>query len=105
MTSLEIALFCSLLCSSDVVAAVSILKYEDQPQIYSMVFGEGIVNDAVSIILFHSVSSYVTGDKLTAWAPLVIIWKFIKLSFISLLIGIAFGLFGSFLTKQCRFLS
>ena len=42
----------SLLCSSDVIAAISIIKYDQQPKLYSIVFGEGIVNDAVAMILF-----------------------------------------------------
>lgn len=45
----------SLLCSSDVIAAISIIKYEEQPKLFSLVFGEGIVNDAVAIILFNTV--------------------------------------------------
>jgi len=49
---------CSLLCSSDVVAAVSIVKYDQQPKLFSLVFGEGITNDAVSIILFGTVVTY-----------------------------------------------
>jgi len=45
-------LLSSLLCSSDVIAAISLIKYDEQPKLYSIVFGEGIVNDAVAIILF-----------------------------------------------------
>jgi len=48
----ECLLFCSLMCSSDVVAAISLVSYEKDPALYSVVFGEGITNDAVSIILF-----------------------------------------------------
>ncbi len=47
----------SLLCSSDVIAAISIIKYEEQPKLFSLVFGEGIVNDAVAIILFNTVQN------------------------------------------------
>ena len=46
---------CSLLCSSDVIAAVSLISYEQEPDLFSIVFGEGITNDAVSIILFNTV--------------------------------------------------
>ena len=45
----ECLLMCSLLCASDVVAAVSLVSYEKEPSLYSIVFGEGITNDAVSI--------------------------------------------------------
>jgi NhaP-type Na+/H+ or K+/H+ antiporter len=52
---MPLLLFTSLLCSSDVVAAVSIVNYNDQPKLYSCIFGEGVVNDIVSIILFNTV--------------------------------------------------
>ena len=52
---MQILLFTALLCSSDVVAAVSIVDYTQQPKLYSCIFGEGVVNDIVSIILFNTV--------------------------------------------------
>lgn len=50
----------SLLCSSDVIAAISIIKYDEQPKLFSLVFGEGIVNDAVAIILFNTVAQAIS---------------------------------------------
>jgi len=55
LESKEILLMCSLLCSSDVIAAVSLISYENEPNLFAIVFGEGITNDAVSIILFNTV--------------------------------------------------
>lgn len=52
---MQVLLFTALLCSSDVVAAVSIVDYTQQPKLYSCIFGEGVVNDIVSIILFNTV--------------------------------------------------
>jgi len=49
---MECLVISSLLCSSDVIAAISIVKFDDQPQLFSIIFGEGIVNDAVALILF-----------------------------------------------------
>ena len=54
---MRLLLFTALLCSSDVVAAVSIVNYEAQPKLYSCIFGEGVFNDIVSIILFNTVES------------------------------------------------
>jgi sodium/hydrogen exchanger-like protein 6/7/sodium/hydrogen exchanger 8 len=53
---MECLVIASLLCSSDVIAAISIVKYEEQPKLFSIIFGEGIVNDAVALILFQTVS-------------------------------------------------
>lgn len=58
LSIMEILLMCSLLCCSDVVAAVAVIKYEDQPKLFSLVFGEGITNDAVCIILFNTVMEF-----------------------------------------------
>jgi len=41
-----------------VVAAISLINYDEQPKLFSIVFGEGIINDAVSIILFNTVTKY-----------------------------------------------
>ena len=51
---MQILLITALLCSSDVVAAVSIVDYNQQPKLFSCIFGEGVVNDIVSIILFNT---------------------------------------------------
>ena len=53
----EILLFASLLCASDVVAAVSTINYETQPKLFSCIFGEGAFNNIVSIILFNTINS------------------------------------------------
>jgi NhaP-type Na+/H+ or K+/H+ antiporter len=55
-------LLSSLICSSDVIAAISIVKYEEQPKLFSLIFGEGITNDAVAIILFRTVSEFLDAE-------------------------------------------
>ena len=42
---------CAILCSSDIIAAVTIVKFEEQPKLFSTILGEGLFNDAVAIIL------------------------------------------------------
>lgn len=51
----EILSICALLCSSDVIAAISMIDYNDQPKLFSIIYGEGVFNDIVSIILFGTV--------------------------------------------------
>lgn len=102
----EILLLSSLMCSSDVVAAVSIIKFEEQPKLFSMVFGEGITNDAVSIILFNAVYQHTSQHEEMTWAsPFMIGWDFIKLAFNSMFVGLIFALGAAFLFKQLRFLT
>lgn len=97
----------SLLCSSDVIAAISIIKYDEQPRLFSLVFGEGIVNDAVAIILFTTISGFVEDNNatFTASTPFVIFGDFLLLTLISISIGVGCGLLASFLLKHLRFIT
>ena len=81
LTLREILLLCSLMCSSDVVAAVSLIDFQKEPKLFSMVFGEGITNDAVSIILFNTVFKY-TGstEKFSTETVFKVILEFTKLT-------------------------
>jgi NhaP-type Na+/H+ or K+/H+ antiporter len=103
LSNSEILLMCSLLCSSDVIAAISLISYDEQPKLFSIVFGEGIMNDAVSIILFNTVMKYVSGDNHINWqTPLAILLDFIMLAGSSLLVGVIFGLISATLHKKWR---
>lgn len=94
---------CSLLCSSDVIAAVSLISYEKEPKLFSIVFGEGIINDAVSIILFNTVMKYTKEtSKVDTSTGFIILGDFILLGLVSLLIGVIFGLASSWILKRFR---
>ena len=97
---------CSLLCSSDVIAAISLISYDKQPKLFSIVFGEGIMNDAVSIILFNTVmKSTSVNSHITSSTPLNIIKNFASLGVNSLFIGVIFGLLSSLILKNFRVFS
>jgi len=100
----EIISICSLLCSSDVIAAISMINYGDQPKLFSIVYGEGVFNDIVSIILFNTVSGLSTAE-FTVATPFIIIGNFIGLAAASLGLGLGFGMASSLAFKYCRFLT
>jgi NhaP-type Na+/H+ or K+/H+ antiporter len=104
LTMFQILSVCSLLCSSDVIAAISMISYTDQPKLFSIVYGEGVFNDIVSIILFNTVQG-LQNETFTSSTPFIIIGNFILLAIFSLLIGIAFGVFSSLLFKHFRALA
>lgn len=100
LSIMEILLMCSLLCCTDVVAAIAVIKYEEQPKLFSLVFGEGITNDAVCIILFNTVMEFAgPGSEFDAFTPFLILYSFLKLAFWSLFFGISLGLLSAFVTK------
>ena len=104
VSGMQIALLCALLCSSDVVAAVSIVSYKEQPKLYSCVFGEGVFNDIVSIILYGTVSGFLTAS-FKWYTPFEIFGEFILLWIISIAIGVFVGFGTSFLFKHAKFLT
>lgn len=72
MNSMRLFVVTSLLCSTDVVAAVSIVDYSKQPKLYSVIFGEGIINDIVCIILFNTMIN-LQAVEFTYFTPLKIL--------------------------------
>ena len=105
MGMFEVLSVCALLCSSDVIAAISMINYNEQPKLFSIVYGEGVFNDIVSIILFNTVQGFKTDFNFTATSPFEILGSFIALAAASVGIGLFFGLFSSLMFKWFRFLT
>jgi NhaP-type Na+/H+ or K+/H+ antiporter len=57
MSNIKLLIFSALLCSSDTVAAVSIVDFKAQPKLFSCILGEGVFNDIVAITLYISIVS------------------------------------------------
>lgn len=56
LTLTEVLILSSVLCATDTVAANALIKAEKFPVLNAVLFGEGILNDAVAIILFGTVT-------------------------------------------------
>jgi NhaP-type Na+/H+ or K+/H+ antiporter len=103
---MEILLMCSLICSSDVVAAIAVVKYEQQPKLFSVIFGEGITNDAVGIILFNTVMRYAGPHSDFNYAtPVRILGSFLYLCIFSVFVGGIAGFISSLIFKNFRILT
>ena len=103
---MEILLMCSLLCSSDVIAAISLIKPSEQPKLFSVVFGEGVTNDAVSIILFNTVlKTFQNKTEVTAGSIGIIGLNFLYLGSSSIFIGFLFAALSALLLKWARSLT
>uniref|UniRef100_A0A2N9JBS0 Cation/H+ exchanger transmembrane domain-containing protein n=1 Tax=Fagus sylvatica TaxID=28930 RepID=A0A2N9JBS0_FAGSY len=79
-----------------------VLNQDETPLLYSIVFGEGVVNDATSIVLFNAVQSldFSNIDILTA---LKLLGTFLYLLFTSTALGIAAGLISAYIIKTLYF--
>jgi NhaP-type Na+/H+ or K+/H+ antiporter len=109
----QILFVCSIYSSSDIIAAVTIIKFDEQPVLFSLILGEGLFNDAVAIILYQTMKEFLilekdpdvvfnTNDKMVY---LQVVWHFIYLSVSSVIIGVVCGLVGALMTKHMRFIS
>jgi len=106
LSTFEVLVMCSLLCSNDVFAAISLIKPDKKPKLYSLIFGEGITNDAVSIILFNTIINYSSksGEKgaFSAVSIFEITVDFVYLGIRSILCGFVFAILASLLLKKVR---
>ncbi|PSC76023.1 sodium hydrogen exchanger 2-like [Micractinium conductrix] len=86
--------------ASDSVAALQILDADATPLVYSLVFGEGVVNDASSIVLLRAVQKISHVSQLTGDTLLLLVGNFARLFVLSLLLGAGMGLASAYLIRR-----
>jgi NhaP-type Na+/H+ or K+/H+ antiporter len=97
-TLLELLTFGSMLAATDTVSVVSIMKSKKvDPHLYSLVFGESALNDAVAIVLFHTMADFLVnhGENMDQDSIYEYLWQYL-VSFLvealcSPILGIAFA--------------
>eukprot|EP00027_Filamoeba_sp_ATCC50430_P008809 CAMPEP_0168549282 /NCGR_PEP_ID=MMETSP0413-20121227/5018_1 /TAXON_ID=136452 /ORGANISM="Filamoeba nolandi, Strain NC-AS-23-1" /LENGTH=432 /DNA_ID=CAMNT_0008579655 /DNA_START=158 /DNA_END=1453 /DNA_ORIENTATION=- len=85
--ALESLLFGSLISATDPVATLSIMGSpgtQVDPTLYSLVFGESVLNDAVAIVLFRTLSDF-TGNNFTFGDFVSCVGRFILISLSSMM--------------------
>ncbi|KAH9111334.1 hypothetical protein LEN26_009082 [Aphanomyces euteiches] len=101
---LEALLFGALISAVDPVATLSILGNPElnlDPLLYSLVFGESVLNDAVSIVLFNTFLKFEeSGKEFTYGAIWMLMFEFIMISLGSVVVGFVTGLGCSLLCKN-----
>jgi solute carrier family 9 (sodium/hydrogen exchanger), member 8 len=98
---IEAFLFGSLISATDPVATISISKVVDlNKSLKAVIFGESVLNDAISIVLFKVFSSFEL-DTQVVWSHVCA--DFVYLFFGSIGIGLVIGVLGSVLFKLFKF--
>ena len=95
-----ILLFASVIASTDTVAAMTFIKEDQMPKLFSVLFGERVLNDAVCIVLYRILSKFdFEHSTFNVWTVLSIVGSFLMMFFFSCFIGVGNGLLCSFLLK------
>jgi NhaP-type Na+/H+ or K+/H+ antiporter len=79
-----------------------VLNQDEAPLLYSLVFGEGVVNDATSVVLFNAIQN-IDLNHFDALVLLQFIGKFLYLLFTSTVLGVAVGLLSAYTIKKLCF--
>lgn len=88
------------LSATDPVTILAIFNaYKVDPKLYTVIFGESILNDAIAIVLFETAQKYIFDPnagtehpQLTFFTFFKAIGEFVLVFFGSLLIGVAIGI-------------
>lgn len=70
------------------------------PLLYSLVFGESVLNDAVAIVLFRVFFRYYGAESTTHMNIPAALGEFVVVSLGSVVVGVAIGMLCSFLFKH-----
>ncbi|XP_043722839.1 sodium/hydrogen exchanger 2-like [Telopea speciosissima] len=92
----------AILSATDSVCTLQVLSQDKTPLLYSLVFGEGVVNDATSIVLFNAVQT-VDLSSINAFISLKLFGTFLYLYLTSTALGIAVGLISAYIIKTLYF--
>ncbi|CAL8467488.1 g7026 [Coccomyxa elongata] len=92
-----------IFAATDSVAVLQVLRPDRAPLLYSLVFGEGVINDATAVALLRAVQELGSSEKnLHASLVITVLTKFLYLFAASMFLGLAFGLGTSFLMKRFK---
>ncbi|CAD6334648.1 unnamed protein product [Miscanthus lutarioriparius] len=78
----------AIFSATDSVCTLQVLNQDETPLLYSLVFGEGVVNDATSVVLFNAIENLDIAN-FDAIVLLNFVGKFLYLFFTSTILGVA----------------
>ncbi|MFS8030546.1 putative cation/H+ exchanger, cation/H+ exchanger, CPA1 family, sodium/solute symporter superfamily [Helianthus anomalus] len=92
----------AIFSATDSVCTLQVLNQDETPLLYSLVFGEGVVNDATSVVIFNAVqhfdlSGFTTSDAFN------LVGNFFYLFVTSTFLGACAGLLSAYVIKRLYF--
>ncbi|KAL7172231.1 hypothetical protein ACSBR2_031847 [Camellia fascicularis] len=92
----------AILSATDSVCTLQVLNQDETPLLYSLVFGEGVVNDATSVVLFNAIQKFDISQA-DSLMFLQYLGNFFTLFITSTLLGILIGLLCAYVIKKLYF--
>ncbi|XP_051152696.1 sodium/hydrogen exchanger 2-like [Andrographis paniculata] len=92
----------AIFAATDSVCTLQVLSQDETPLLYSLVFGEGVVNDATSVVLFNAVED-IDPTRISTSVALGLVGNFAYLFFSSTVLGVVVGLLSAFVIKKLYF--
>ncbi|MED6111215.1 monovalent cation:H+ antiporter, CPA1 (nhx1) [Stylosanthes scabra] len=89
----------AIFAATDSVCTLQVLNQDETPLLYSLVFGEGVVNDATSVVLFNAIQSFDL-NQIDPSIALQFIGNFLYLFLTSTLLGVGAGLLSAYVIKK-----
>nr|ABC46405.1 Na+/H+ antiporter Nhx1 [Karelinia caspia] len=92
----------AIFSATDSVCTLQVLNQDETPLLYSLVFGEGVVNDATSVVLYNAITNFDLSDTNLNTA-LEFAGNFFSLFVLSTLLGVFVGLLCAFIIRTLYF--
>ncbi|XP_043721535.1 sodium/hydrogen exchanger 2 [Telopea speciosissima] len=92
----------AIFSATDSVCTLQVLNQDETPLLYSLVFGEGVVNDATSVVLFNAIQSFDL-SHIDSRIAVQFVGSFLYLFITSTLLGVITGLLSAFIIKKLYF--
>jgi len=95
--------FGAVISSTDPVAALTFIHEDTEPKLFDILFGEGVLNDAVSIVIYKILTDFQRGGgEFTFSSIMGMFGTFVSLIGWSFVIGLAMGIIGSLILKSLK---
>ena len=93
----DILLYSAVISSTDTVSPLAFISESNKDKLFEVLFGEGIMNDSFSIVLFEIITKYY--GVFNSWQML---FHFINSFFMSCFLGLTIGIFCSHILKKLK---
>ena len=95
--------FAAVISATDAVAALTFIHEDTEPKLFSILFGEGVVNDAVCIVIYKILTDFQRGGGQFTFSSVVSMFgTFCSLFGWSFVIGLGMGIIGSLILKSLK---